>query len=151
MGFINSLNISASALTAQRLRMDTIAQNVANATTTRTADGTPYRRRVTVMKEKKESGFKNVYKNAQGASPQGYAGIGNGVKVDSIIEDPTDYRMEYDPSHPDADEDGYVAYPNVDEVVELVDMMSATRMYEANVTAFNATKAMIMKAFEIGK
>lgn len=145
MGLFRTLDIAASGMTAQRMRMDTITQNLANSTTTRTAEGGAYRRRVTVFSEKKASPFSALLSNAQSTA------AGAGVKVASVTEDMSDLRLEYDPTHPDANEDGYVEYPNVDEVVEMIDMMAATRAFEANVTAFNATKSMALKAFEIGK
>lgn len=140
MSFLSALDISASGLTAQRVRMDVISQNIANADTTRTEDGGPYRRKTTVLAAKSGS-FSSYYGNA----------IGKGVYVAQIGEDMSDFNYEYDPTNPDADANGYVAYPNVDETTEMVDMMSATRSYEANVTAFNATKDMALKALEIGK
>lgn len=140
MAFLKSLDISASALTAQRMRMDVISQNIANATTTRTENGTPYRRRVVVMSEK-PTAFASVLGNA----------TGSGVVVSQIVEDASDFEYKYDPSHPDANEMGYVAMPNVDEVEEIIDLMSATRSFEANVTVLNATKSMAMKALEIGR
>ncbi len=140
MAFLKSLDISASALTAQRMRMDVISQNIANATTTRTANGSPYRRRIVVMSEKPSS-FETVFGKT----------LGGGVKVSSIAEDASDFEYKYDPNHPDANELGYVAMPNVDEVEEIIDMMSASRSFEANVTVLNATKGMAMKALEIGR
>lgn len=141
MGFLSSMDISASALTAQRMRMDIISENIANATTTRTATGEPYRRRVSVMSTRKSAPFSDFYGRA----------VGTGVVVSQIVEDDAPFKLQYDPTHPDADADGYVRLPNVDEVKEMVDMMSATRSFEANVTALNATKSMAMKALEIGR
>ena len=141
MGFLSSLDISASALTAQRMRMDVISENIANASTTRTASGEPYRRRVAVLSERTSSPFSSYYDQA----------IGSGVIVSQIAEDNSAFKLEYDPDHVDANEEGYVRMPNVDEVVEIIDMMAATRAYEANVTALNATKSIAMKALEIGK
>lgn len=155
MPFLDSLNVSASGMTAQRLRMDTITENIANASTTRTADGEAYRRRVVVMSEKTSTPFSEYLSQAGGGNYSralAYSGnLGRGVKVSDIVEDLSDYRLEYEPAHPDADEDGYVKYPNVDEAAEIVDMMAAVRAFEANVTAFNATKSMATKAFQIGK
>lgn len=145
MGFLSSLDISASALTAQRMRMDVISQNIANADTTRTANGGPYRRRVVEMSEQPAS-FSAALQQATG---NGVAG--GGVVVSRIVEDASDFEYEYNPNHPDADENGYVAKPNVDTAEEIIDMMSATRSYEANVTALNATKSIAMKALEIGR
>ena len=140
MGFLTSVDISASALTAQRMRMDVISQNIATATTTRTAGGGPYRRRVVVMSEK-QAPFASQLREA----------TGRGVAVSAIVEDASDFEYKYDPDHPDANELGYVAMPNVNETEEIIDMMSATRSYEANVTMLNATKAMAMKALELGR
>lgn len=147
MGFFSSLDISASGLTAQRVRMDTISQNIANVNTTRTADGTPYRRKEVVFEERTNS---DSFASALSSASERLYG-GQGVRVTEIIEDPTDFKKVYDPGHPDADENGYVSMPNVDVVTEMVNMISATRSYEANVTAANATKSMAVKALEIGK
>jgi len=138
MGSFSSFDISASGIYAQRVRMDVIANNVANAESTRTPGGGPYRRQTVT--------FRAVYEDAAGNRP-----ISAGVKVDGVNEDPTDYRMVHDPGHPDADASGYVKMPNVNVVEEMVDMISATRAYEANVTALNATKSMIATAIEIGR
>jgi len=141
MGFLSSLDISASALTAQRMRMDIVSENIANATTTRTATGEPYRRRVAVLRQREGVAFSDIFENVSGS----------GVVVSAVVEDESPFKLEYDPSHPDADENGYVRMPNVDETKEIIDMMSATRSFEANVTALNATKSMAMKALEIGR
>lgn len=145
VSFLKSLDISASALTAQRMRMDIISQNIANANTTRTESGEPYRRRVAVLSEKRRSPFSAYLRNA------GNAFTGNGVIVSQIATDMSGFKYDYDPEHPDADESGYVRYPNVNEAQEMIDMICATRSYEANVTALNATKSMAMKALEIGR
>jgi flagellar basal-body rod protein FlgC len=147
VGYMDSLDISASALTAQRLRMDVIAQNIANSSTTRAENGMPYRRKMVVFEEKKGGNdFSGVLsKEASKNNP------GNGVRVTAIIEDPTPYKRVYDPGHPDADEEGYVNMPNVDVVVEMLNMISASRAYEANVTALNTSKNMAVKALEIGR
>lgn len=154
MGFFKSMDISASALSAQRFRMDIIAENLANAQTTRMADGSPYVRKYTVFQER-EGGqsFANLLKNAYatdaGTTPS--AQVGAGVRVIEVREDTAPFRLDYDPTHPDAQEDGYVRYPNVETVTEMVDMISAYRSYEANITAIQQSKAMAMKALEIGK
>lgn len=150
MSIFNSLNISASALTAQRLRMDTVSSNIANADTTRASideDGNyqPYRRKV-INLETEKSAFNSFLQKASGST-----GTLSGVKVSSITEDPEPFKIVFNPSHPDANEDGYVSLPNVDPLKEMVDLMSATRSYEANITSINATKGMLMKALEIGK
>lgn len=129
MGTISSLGISASALAAQRTRLDVIARNIANAEVTRTPQGGPYIRQQVVFR----------------ALPEG------GVEVAEVQPDPTPPRRVYDPGHPDADVDGYVSYPNVNMVEEMVDLMMATRAYEANVTAMQATKNMLHKAMELGR
>lgn len=147
----DSLNTSASALTAQRLRMDVVSSNIANAQTTRgkfvNGKWEPYRRKMVVM-EQKGSSFNNVL---QGAMDKQSAGNLKGVKVTKIIGDTTPFNSVYDPSNPDADESGYVMMPNVDISKEMVDLLSASRAYEENVTAFNTGKSMALKALEIGK
>lgn len=147
MGYFGALDIGASALTAQRLRMDTISQNIANANTTRTEDGTPYRRRIVIFKESSQGVPFSEYLSE--SSKKQY--IGKGVKVAAVKEDTSPFKRVYDPGHPDADEEGYVEMPNVDIITEMVNMISATRSYEANVTSINATKSMAMKALEIGR
>ncbi len=146
MGYFGSLDISSSALTAQRLRMDTISQNIANVNTTRTEDGTPYRRKVVVFEEKSPETPFSEYLNESSRKM-----AGGGVRVARIIEDSSAFKMVYEPGHPDANEEGYVEMPNVDILTEMVNMISATRSYEANVTSINTTKSMAMKALEIGK
>ena len=146
MSVFSSLNISATGMTAQRLRTDIIAQNIANVNTTRTGDGTPYVRKTVVFAEKTASGFSTVLNNALNAP------TGTGVKVSAIVNDTeTAMKKVYDPSNPDADEEGYVTYPNVDTVTEMTNMIDASRSFEANVTAFNATKSMALKGLEVGK
>ena len=150
MGIFNALNISASGLTAQSVRMDTISQNIANSNTTRDKNGEPYRRKTVVFAERGTDPFKTAlsYSMTKHASNKN----GNGVKVTSIVEDHvTAMAKVYDPSHPDADEDGYVIYPNVNTVTEMTNLIDATRGYEANVTAFNATKNMLLKGLELGE
>jgi flagellar basal-body rod protein FlgC len=150
MGMFQSLNTTASGLTSQRLRMDVIASNIANAGTTRAeyVDGEwqPYKRKMVVLEEKGES-FSSFLNQAMGNNEA----TGNGVSVSKIAEDNSPSNLVYDPDHPDANTDGYVAMPNVDTSREMVDLISATRSYEANVTVFNASKGMLMKALEIGK
>ncbi|MDF2542274.1 MAG: hypothetical protein K0S47_1992 [Herbinix sp.] len=145
MSMMNGMNISASGMTAQRLRMDIISQNIANVNTTRDEDGNAYKRKTVVFAEKDATPFSEVLMKASG-------NYGNGVKVTEISEDnETEMRKVYDPSHPDADEEGYVTYPNVNTVQEMTDLIDATRSYEANVTAFNASKSMALKGLEVGK
>lgn len=145
-----SLNTTTSALTSQRLRMDVISSNMANAETTRAeyvnGNWQAYKRKSVVLQEN-GSQFSNYLHSAMGKS----TGSGNGVHVSRIIEDETPFKLVYNPNHPDANVDGYVEMPNVDPLREMVDLMSATRSYEANVTVFNASKGMLMKALEIGK
>jgi flagellar basal-body rod protein FlgC len=147
MSYFNALNIGASGLTAQRLRMDTISQNIANVATTRTENGTPYRRKIVLFEERKASAPFSEY--LTDSSKEMYTG--KGVRVAKIEEDQTPFRKIYDPGNPDADKDGNVEMPNVDIVTEMVNMISATRAYEANVTSVNATKNMALKALEIGR
>lgn len=147
MGYFGALDIGASALTAQRLRMDTISQNIANANTTRTEKGTPYRRRLVVFEEKSQGALFSDYLTA--GSRERY--IGKGVKVSKIAEDSSPFKKVYEPGNPDANSEGYVDMPNVDIITEMVNMISATRAYEANVTSINITKNMALKALEIGR
>lgn len=145
MDFLSSLNISGSGLTAQKLRMDVISQNIANAEVTRTETGSPYRRKMVVLSSIDGSGsFRDALEQATKVKT-------SGVQVQSVIEDQSALVPVYNPSHPDADEEGYVMLPNVNTAQEMIDMLGASRAYEANVTAFNATKAMVLKALEIGR
>lgn len=150
MSMFHSMNTTASALTSQRLRMDVISSNMANVDTTRAkvenGEWVPYRRKSVVL-QPKEGGFSSFLKVAM--SQSGQSSIGNGVKVTRIVEDDTPFKLVYDPTHPDANEEGYVELPNVDPLREVVDLMSTTRSYEANVTVFNASKGMMMKTLEI--
>ncbi|HLS20419.1 MAG TPA: flagellar basal body rod protein FlgC [Bacillota bacterium] len=151
MTIFHSLNTSASALTAQRLRMDIVSANIANAQTTRAVlneDGTyePYRRKMVSFAPRKES-FAAILQRARGADQR----LGEGVSVRQIVNDQTPFKEVYNPIHPDANEQGYVQLPNVDPLKEMVDLMSATRSYEANITSLNASKNMLLKALEIGK
>jgi len=141
MSFLSGMDISASGLTAQRARLDVISENIANIDTTRTEDGTPYTRKYVVL-EQRNSKFADLLKSGQ----ETYGG----VRVAEIGEDQSDYKLEYDPTNPDADETGYVQKPNVDLSQEMVDMLEAYRSYEANVTAFGAYKDMAVKTLEIG-
>ncbi len=149
MSIFHSINTSASALTAQRLRMDVKSSNMANVDSTRAklVDGewVPYQRKSVVL-QPKEGSFSSFLNTAMQINE-----AGSGVKVSRIVEDDSPFRVVYDPEHPDADENGYVQYPNVDPLREMVDLVSATRSYEANLTVLNASKGMLMKALEIGK
>jgi len=150
MTFLSSMKISASALTAERFRMDVIAQNIANIQTTRTADGGPYRRRYVIFQERESTQdfsriFSGAYLRQMSRLP------GGGVRVLGVGEDASPFKLEHNPTHPDADEDGYVRLPNVEVVQEMTDMMAAYRAYEANITALNTFKDMAMKTLEIGR
>lgn len=133
-GVFGGIRISASALSAERFRMDIISSNIANMRTTRTEDGGAYVRKIAVFEENFDKKLGNL-----------------GVKAVEIKDDKSDMKYEYDPTHPDADENGYVQYPNVDILVEKADLMTAQRAYESNVDTLNAQKNMISKALEIGK
>ncbi len=141
-----SFDISASGLTAQRLRMDLIADNIANVNTTRTEAGGPYRRKIPVFQERESSSFSSLLNKSLGTADEG-----KGVRVVQITEDQSPFKMIYNPAHPDADADGYVTMPNVEITSEMVDMIDASRAYEANITALNSSKNMALKALEIGK
>lgn len=134
MGLFNTMRISASGLSAERLRMDTITSNMTNATTTRGEDGKPYVRKIAVFQENldKEKGL-------------------NGVKAVGIVEDESPLKSVYDPTHPDADENGYVTMPNVNLLNEMADMIAASRSYEANIDTLSATKSMFTKTLELGR
>lgn len=145
MSFLSSLNISGSGMTAQKYRLDIISQNIANAQVTRTENGQPYRRKMTVLSSVGTGTFQDALKTASGAVQN------EGVQVEAVIEDGSALVPVYDPTHPDANAQGYVMYPNVNTAQEMTDAMGASRAYEANVTAFNATKSIVMKALEIGR
>lgn len=145
MSFLSSLNISGSALTAQKFRMDVISQNIANAKTN--AGEEPYKRKLVVFSEKTT---KNLFSNKLNDAINKTEPFG-GVEVKEIIEDDKPFLLEYDPDNPLANEEGYVQMPNINTVEEMIDMMSASRSYEANVTVFNAVKQMAEKALEIGR
>ena len=142
MSAFGSLRISSSGLSAERLRMDTIASNIANVSTTRGENGQPYRRKIAVFEENLVN---ELNKNEDSAKKL------MGVKAVGIIDDESELRRVYDPAHPDADAEGYVLMPNVNILNEMADMIAATRAYEANVTAINSEKSMFMKALEIGR
>lgn len=140
---LSSLSIAGSALTAERYRMNVALQNLANISTTRTSEGEPYRRKQVVFEERAVD-FKKILENEQGKT-QG------GVRVAEVVSSQRDFIPVYDPTHPDADEEGYVMYPNVNRAEEQVDLMAASRAYEANLTALNVIKSTALKALEIGK
>lgn len=146
MALFQSFNISASAMTAERFRTDIIAENIANVNTTSTESGGPYRRKVVTFGERNVTPFSQYYSASKNAA------IGNGVKVTSVREDyETDFVKEYDPENPDADENGYVSYPNVNTVTEMTNLIDSTRAYEANATAFEASKSMAQTGLSIGQ
>jgi flagellar basal-body rod protein FlgC len=134
MGIFDSLRISASGMTAERVRMDVIAENLANANTTRGVDGKPYQRKEVILEQGGGSSFQQVL---------------DGVKVAGVVADPSGPRRVYDPGHPDADPKGFVSLPNVTPVTEMVDMITASRGYEADVQAMNSARQMFLKALEI--
>ncbi len=148
MAFLSSLDISASGMTAQRLRLDVVAQNIANIETTRTESGEPYRRKL-VRFQAEDDSFRSVMSRTMNRGRSGEKQAG--VIVTDILDDETELERVYNPEHPDADAAGYVTMPNVDMIKETTDGMAATRSYEANITAFNAIKLMAQKALEIGK
>ncbi|MDR7000967.1 flagellar basal body rod protein FlgC [Neobacillus niacini] len=149
----DSLNISASALTAERLRMDVVSSNIANASSTRAkmvnGKWEPYRRKMVTM-EPRENSFNSVLMGKMQEQSQAQSSL-QGVRVTGIVEDQTPFNMVYDPSNPDANANGYVMMPNVDLSKEMVDLLSSSRAYDANVTAFNTGKSMMLKALEIGR
>ncbi len=152
MSLMGSLNVSASGMSAQRTRMDIISQNIANVNTTRDENGDVYRRQTVVFAEKNDCNFESILTAMQTGISRKTDPLGDGVKITGIAEDHvTPMKMVYDPAHPDADEDGYVTMPNVNTVTEMTNLIDATRSFEANVTAFNATKNMALKGLEIGK
>ncbi len=149
MSMFSAFNINASGLTAQRYRMDVISENVANASTTRTADGTPYRRKVVTFEEK---GGQTAFSRVLGEAAYSHGYSGQGVKVSGLYQDyETEMKKVYDPSHPDADDDGYVTYPNVNIITEMTNLIDASRAYEANSTAFSASKSMALQGLELNQ
>jgi len=142
MGFNQALEISISAIEAERRTMELISSNLANITTTRTIYGEPYRRKIAVLSEKPIS-FSDELNRAE------LKYNGGGVKVDQVVDDPSPFQKVYNPGHPDADPQGYVTMPNVDLSKEMVDMVQTSRLYEANITAFNATKKMMQDTLQL--
>jgi flagellar basal-body rod protein FlgC len=147
MDFMRSLSVSGSALTAERLRLDVIANNLANANTTRTAAGGPYRRQVVVFAPRGEQ----VQWMFPGMDQSSGTFKGRGVRVAGVLQDSSPLKRMYNPGHPDADASGYVSLPNVNPVTEMVDMMAATRAYEANVAVIGATRQMAQRALDMGR
>lgn len=144
MDFFSSIDISSSALSAERTRINLISSNLANVNSTRSAEGGPYRRKDAIFTATPAE------KGSFGAA-LGKAAAARKVEVSQVREDPNPPRLQYEPTHPDADANGYVAYPNVNVVEEMADMVSATRSYEANVTAAQAAKAMALKTLDLGR
>lgn len=145
MDFFTAMEVSSSALTAERTRMNLISSNLANANSTRTAEGGPYKRKDAVFTaDPGKPTFGSTLSRINGGRP-------DGVKVTRIVEDQSAPRLKFDPRHPDADQSGYVALPNVNVVEEMADMITASRAYEANVTAAQAAKSMAMKTLELGR
>ena len=148
MAFLSSLNIVGSGLTAQQLRLDVISENITNQNTTRTENGGPYRRKMVVLESQEgQSAFEKVLAKVRGEARP----TAGGVRVTEIAEDPSDFKLVYDPTNPDANAQGYVEMPNVDLVKEMADAMSASQAYSANVTAFNVLKQVAAKGLEIGQ
>ena len=144
MDLIQAMHISSSALRAHRTKMNIVAENLANTETTRTEAGGPYRRKMVVFEEKPLQSFRQALAHARDRRA--------GVEVTEVVEAQNDYRMVYNPSHPDADPDtGYVAMPNVNLLTEIADMMVARRSFDASVTAIANARSMVLKALEIGK
>lgn len=146
MSMFGAIDASASGLTAERLRMDVISNNIANANTTRTVEGGPYKRKIVTFEERDNQGI-NSFSQILSKKMK----TGSGVRATGIIEDGAHGKLVYDPNHPDANKEGYVELPNLNIVSEMVDMITATRAYEANTTAINSAKSMAMKALEIGR
>ena len=149
MAFMSSMNVVGSALTADMLRLDVISEKITNINTTRTEGGGPYRRKVVVLEEQGErTPFQLALARAGSAAAPAQAG---GVRVVEIAEDPSDFKLVYDPTHPDAKAEGYVEMPNVDLIKEMSDAMAANQALSANITAFNVLKQVVAKGLEIGK
>ena len=155
MAFLSSMNITGSGLTAQQLRLDVISENVSNINTTRVEGGDgPYQRKMVVMvADEGRNTFREVLAQAAGGIPTATGDLSEtgGVRVTQIVEDTSPFKLQYDPTHPDANEEGYVEMPNVDLVKEITDAMAATQAFSANVTAFNTLKTVATRALDIGR
>lgn len=153
MSFLSTINIIGSGITAQHLRLDVISQNITNINTTRTEDGGPYRRKMVVFQAQNATrdAFRIAMDRAQGMVSNARAETSGGVRVVEIADDPSDFKLKYDPTDPDANEEGYVELPNVDLVKEITDAMAASQAYSADVTAFNVLKGVISAGMEIGR
>jgi flagellar basal-body rod protein FlgC len=145
MNLFGVMGISASGLSAERLRAEVVAGNMANAESTHTAEGGPYKRREVVFESRQPSGFRMQLASAKGATAAG------GVAVRAVVEDSAEPVMRYEPSHPDADANGFVAYPNINPVLEMTDLMGAARAYEMNASAVQAAKQMVQQSIELLK
>ena len=148
MGFLSSLDICASGMTAQWMRMDIASENITNANTTRTENGGPYRRKMVVFEPAEQE---NTFRKHMSREILRQKDGTGGVKVAEIVEDDRPGELVYDPTHPDANAEGYVEMPNVDTIKEMTDAMAATQAFSANVTAFNTLKAVVAKGLEIGR
>lgn len=153
MSFLSTINIIGSGITAQHLRLDVISENVTNINTTRTEDGGPYRRKVVVFQAQNATrdAFRVAMDRARGMVSNAGFETSGGVRVVEIAEDPSDFKLKYDPTDPDANGEGYVELPNVDLVKEITDAMAASQAYSANVTAFNVLKSVVSSGLEIGR
>ena len=154
MSFLSTINIIGSGIPAQHLRLDVISENVTNINTTRTEEGGPYRRKMVVFQA--QNATRDAFRVAMDRARNGMvsnAGFetSGGVRVVEIAEDPSDFKLKYDPTDPDANEEGYVELPNVDLVKEITDAMAASQAYSADVTAFNVLKSVISSGLEIGR
>jgi flagellar basal-body rod protein FlgC len=150
MGLFDAIDVSGSGLSAERLRMDVTSENLANAQTTKGADGQPYRRKVVVLQEAGgEGSFGTALSAAMGRAAGNASSPARGVQVSGIVQDSSDLKRIYDPGHPDADKNGYVTMPNVNTVTEMTDLISASRAYEADVTAMQTAKQMFSKTLDI--
>lgn len=147
MGIFGMINVSASGMTAERMRMDIISENIANVETTVTENGRPYRRKTAIFQERKNTEFRIPMENINQEDNK----VGNGVRVLKIAEDKSPFKYVYNPNHPNANEEGYVAMPNVNIVKEMTDMITASRAYEANATVITTAKGMANAALSIGK
>lgn len=149
MSVFNSIDISSSALTAEKTRLDVISKNIANANS-KTSGGTPYRRQMAVFQENNSN---RPFSSFMGSEMNKFnkAQVEGGVRISKIVEDQSDFKYKYEPGHPDADENGYVQISNVEVVKEMIDLISAQRGYDANITAINSSKSMITKALDIGR
>ena len=152
MSMFDALRISATGLTAERTRMDVASANLANADSTNGANGQPYRRQEVVLQSGSEATFASTLQNVGSMAPGvDTAGTGAGVRVAGIVNDPSPNRLVYDPTHPDANKQGYVSMPNVNPVIEMTDLIGASRAYEANTTAIETTKTMFTKLMDLLK